>query len=132
MNKDYQKVIEKLYNSMDRLNKGLPDVMGGYATMSAAAKKAGALDVKTKELIAIAISVANRCDGCIAAHTNAGKNGVSREELLETLGIAIYRGGPSTGYAAQVLKHTINLRALISGSGIMLCDRPQPPKGAAL
>ena len=106
MNKDYQEVIEKLYNSMDRLNKGLPDVMGGYATMSAAAKKAGALDVKTKELIAIAISVANRCDGCIAAHTNAAaKHDVSREELLETLGIAIYMGGgPSTVYAAQVLE----------------------------
>ena len=94
MNKNYQEVIEHLYNSMDRLNKGLPDVMGGYATMSAAAKKAGALDLKTKELIAIAISVANRCDGCIAAHTNAAaKHGVSREELLETMGIAIHMGG---------------------------------------
>ncbi len=105
MSKDYQKVIENLYESVGRLNKGLPDVMGGYATMSAAAKKAGALDVKTKELIAIAISVANRCDGCIAAHTNAAaKHGVNRKELLETLGIAVYMGGgPSTVYAAQVL-----------------------------
>tara|TARA_Y100001960_G_C14720839_1_gene852295 strand:- start:1275 stop:1622 length:348 start_codon:yes stop_codon:yes gene_type:complete len=105
MSKNYQEIIENLYDSMGRLNKGLPDVMGGYVTMSAAAKKAGALDVKAKELIAIAISVANRCDGCIAAHTNAAvKHGVSREELLETLGIAIYMGGgPSTVYAAQVL-----------------------------
>ena len=105
MSKDYQEVIENLYDSMSRLNIGLPNVMGGSATMSAAAKKAGALDVNTKELIAIAISVANRCDGCIAAHTNAAtKHGVNREELLETLGIAIYMGGgPSTVYAAQVL-----------------------------
>ena len=105
MSTDYQEVIENLYESVGRLNKGLPDVMSGYATMSAAAKKAGALDIKTKELIAIAISVANRCDGCIAAHTNAAaKHGVNREELLETVGIAIYMGGgPSTVYAAEVL-----------------------------
>ena len=94
MKKDYQEVIEKLYNPMDRLNKGLPDIMYGYATMSAAARKAGALDVNTKELIARAISVATRCDRCIAAHTNAAaKHGVSREELLETLVISIYMGG---------------------------------------
>ena len=104
MNRDYQEFIEKLYNSMKPLNKGLPDVMSGFATMSATAKKAGALDVQKKKLIAIAISVAKRCDGCIAAHTNAAaKHGVSREELLEAFIIAIYmKGGPSTVCAAQV------------------------------
>ena len=105
MNKDYNEVIKKLYNSMDRLNKCLPDVTGGYANMSAAAKKAGAFDGKMKQLIAIAISVANRCDGCIAAHTNAATKKGSRGELLKTLGIAIYMvGGPSTVYAAQVIE----------------------------
>ena len=105
MSKDYQGIVESLNNSIGQLHKELPDILGGYSKMSAAAKKAGALDVKTKELIAIAISVANRCDGCIASHTNAAKkNGVNRTELLETLGIAIYMGGgPSTVYAAQVL-----------------------------
>ena len=105
MSKDYQEIVENLNGSIGRLNKDLPDVMRGYKTMSAAAKKPGALDVKTKELIAIAISVANRCDGCIASHTDAAKKyGVNRKELLETLGIAIYMGGgPSIVYAAQVL-----------------------------
>ena len=105
MSKNYQEIVASLNDSVSRLHKDLPDVMSGYSKMSAAAKKSGALDVKTKELIAIAISVSNRCDGCIASHTNAAKKyGVNRNELLETLGIAIYMGGgPSIVYAAQVL-----------------------------
>ena len=73
--------------------------------MGAAAKASGALDAKTKELIAIAIAVAVRCDGCIAAHTKAAeKYGVDREEILETLSMAVYMGGgPSVVYASQAL-----------------------------
>ena len=75
----------------------------GVAAMGAAAKASGALDAKTKELIAIAVAV--RCDGCIAAHTKAAeKFGVDREEILETLSMAVYMGGgPSVVYASQAL-----------------------------
>ena len=71
-----------------------------------AALKANALDTKTKELIALAIAVATRCDGCIAFHAEAAvKQGASREEVLETMGMAIYMGaGPSVMYAAQALE----------------------------
>ena len=73
--------------------------------MGAAAKKSGALDPKTKELIATAIAVAVRCDGCIASHVKAlEKHGAEREELLEMLSMAIYMGGgPSVVYAAEAL-----------------------------
>lgn len=105
MSKNHPELAKELHNSIGRLSKGVPDIMSGYSAMSAAAKKTGALDTKTKELIAIAISVANRCDGCIASHTNAAKKyGVKREEILEALGIAMYMGGgPSIVYAAQAL-----------------------------
>jgi AhpD family alkylhydroperoxidase len=65
----------------------------------------GALDVKTKELIAIGISVAVRCDDCIAFHVKAAvERGATREEILETLGMAIYMGaGPSAMYASHAL-----------------------------
>lgn len=73
--------------------------------MRSAAHADGCLEPKTKELIATAISVAVRCDGCIAGHTKAAeKNGASREEVLETLSMAVLMGGgPSVVYAAQAL-----------------------------
>ena len=105
MAKDYKKIAADLTSSMERLQKGIPDTMKRFAAMGAAAKASGALDAKTKELIAIAIAVAVRCDGCIAAHTKAAeKYGVDREEILETLSMAVYTGvGPSVVYASQAL-----------------------------
>ena len=68
--------------------------------------QAGALDVKTKELIAMGIAVAVRCDGCIGFHAKAAIGaGASRQEILETLSMAIYMGaGPSMIYAAEALR----------------------------
>ncbi|NCU11246.1 MAG: carboxymuconolactone decarboxylase family protein, partial [Sphingomonadaceae bacterium] len=60
----------------------------------------------TKELLAMAIAVAIRCDGCIAFHAKAAlQNGATREEIMETMGLAIYMGaGPSLMYAAQAVE----------------------------
>ena len=69
--------------------------------------KANALDAKTKELIALAISVAIRCDDCIGFHAKAAVDrGASREEdCIETLGMAIYMGaGPSAMYASHAIE----------------------------
>ena len=73
--------------------------------MAQAASKEGALDKKTKELIALAIGVSTRCDGCIGFHTEAlVKIGVTRAEIEETLGMAVYMGGgPSLMYAADAI-----------------------------
>ena len=105
MAKHYKEIAADLTTSMGRLKKGIPETMKGFAAMGAAAKASGSLDVKTKELIAIAIAVAVRCDGCIAAHTKAAeKYGVDRDEILETLSMAVYMGGgPSAVYASQAL-----------------------------
>ena len=105
MSKDYPEIAKNLSASVGQLRKGIPDTMNGFAALAAAATADGSLDPKTKELIATAISVAVRCDGCIASHTKAAeKNGASREEILETLGMAVYMGGgPSVAYAAQAL-----------------------------
>ena len=69
------------------------------------------LDTKTKELVALGISVAIRCDDCIAFHVRAALDQRAREEVLETLGTAIYLGaGPSVMYASHALAHGFNLR----------------------
>ena len=106
MKKDYPSILADLNDTMAQLTKGIPNVMEGYMAMSSAAKADGCLDKKTKELIAAAIGVAVRCDGCIASHTKAARmNGASREEVLEALGIAVFMGGgPSVVYASQALE----------------------------
>ena len=65
-----------------------------------------ALDTKTKELLALGIAVAIRCDDCIAFHVKAAiEQGASQDELLETLGIAIYMGaGPTVMFASHALE----------------------------
>jgi AhpD family alkylhydroperoxidase len=85
------------------LRGGAPDVMKAFSGMAQAALKPRALDAKSKELIALAIGVAIRCDDCIAFHVKAAfDQGASREEILETLGMAVYMGaGPSVMYAAH-------------------------------
>ena len=85
---------------------GIPEVMKGFSAAAQAALKAGALDARTKELVALGIAVAIRCDPCIAFHAEAAvKQGVSRAEILETIGTAIYMGaGPSVMYAAKALE----------------------------
>ncbi len=94
-----------LSGELKHLRGGAADVMKGFSAIAQAALKPGALDVTTKELIALAISVAVRCDDCIAFHAKAAvANGATREEILETLGMAIYLGaGPSVMYASHAL-----------------------------
>ena len=103
---DWQAMATELTGEIRSLRTGAPDVMKGFSALAQAALKAGALDTRTKELIALAIAVATRCDGCIAFHAEAAmKQGASREQVLETMGMAVYMGaGPSVMYAAQALE----------------------------
>ncbi len=73
--------------------------------MSGAATRDGVLDEKTKELVALAIGVATHCDGCIGFHSRTlVRLGASRDEVMETLGVAIYMGGgPSLMYGADAV-----------------------------
>ena len=83
-----------------------PDVMKAFAGIAKAATVSKALDGKTKELIALGIAVAVRCDDCIAFHAKAAvDHGATRDEVSETLGMAIYMGaGPSVMYASHALE----------------------------
>lgn len=102
----YQEITSDIAPALAKLRKEIPDVISGFDKLAQAATKEGALSKKTKELIALALGIAARCDGCIGFHTQAlVKLGVTREELLETLSMAVYMGGgPSLIYAAGALK----------------------------
>jgi AhpD family alkylhydroperoxidase len=105
MMKDWLETTKSLSASLRDLRGGSPEVMKGFANVAQAALKADALDTKTKELIALAIGVATRCDDCIAFHAKAAvAQGASDAEVFETLGMAIYMGaGPSVMYAAHAV-----------------------------
>lgn len=104
--KDWPAMGANLTPAIRELHKAAPGVMKAFREMGGAAHSEGALDPKTKELLAVAISVAVRCDPCITYHVEgARKHGATREELAETIGLAIYMGaGPSAMYAAQALE----------------------------
>jgi AhpD family alkylhydroperoxidase len=105
MSKNYPEITAHLTTLMRDLGKGIPGEMRGFGQLAESAKAAGVLDAKTKELIACAISIALRCDGCIGFHTrNAIRVGASRQEFMEMIGVAIMMGGgPSTVYGADAL-----------------------------
>lgn len=105
MTKKYKEITQDISSSLSKLRKEIPEVISGFSALAQSASKEGALNKKTKELIALALGVAARCDGCIGFHVQAlVKLQVTREELLETLGMAIYMGGgPSLMYAADAL-----------------------------
>lgn len=103
---DWQQMVTDM-NGLTKALRGLqPEVMKAFADMARAASGPGALDSKTKELVALGISVAVRCDPCIAYHTRAAvRAGATEAEIAETLGMAVYMGaGPSVMYAAKALE----------------------------
>jgi AhpD family alkylhydroperoxidase len=106
MHKNWPQIATDLSGALKELRGGAPDVMRAFSGLARAALEARALDTKTKELLALGIAVAVRCDACIAFHAEAAlKQGATRDEVMETMGLAIYMGaGPSVMYAAQAVE----------------------------
>ncbi len=106
MTKSYKEITQRISSNMKPLRSNISDTMQGFSAMAKAATADGALDKKTKELIALAIGVATRCDGCIGFHMKAlVELGATQEEIEETLGMTIYMGGgPSLMYAADAMQ----------------------------
>ncbi len=105
MEKNYIEITRRLSGELKKLRKDIPETMQGFSALAKAATSDGALDKKTKELIALAIGVASRCDGCIGFHSEAlVRLGATRQEVEEVLGMAIYMGGgPTLMYAADAI-----------------------------
>ncbi|MDQ6970405.1 MAG: carboxymuconolactone decarboxylase family protein [Mariprofundus sp.] len=106
MGESYLQLTKDLSGGIAELGSAIPDVMKGFSSLAQAASRDGALDKKTKELIALSIGVAGHCKGCIGFHSKTLVDmGVTKEELSEALGIAIYMGGgPSLMYAAEAMQ----------------------------
>ena len=103
--KNWPQTVTELTSQLRTLRADVPEVMKAFGSIAQAALAPKALDSKTKELIAVGISVAIRCDDCIAFHVKAAlQQGASSEEVTEALGMAIYMGaGPSVMYATHAM-----------------------------
>lgn len=101
----YRELTQSVSQHLATLRSDIPEVMKGFSDMARAATRDGALDKKTKELIALALGVAAHCDSCIGFHVQAlVKLGATKAEVEEALGMAVYMGGgPSLMYSANAV-----------------------------
>lgn len=99
----YRDLTQSISAGLSTLRTGTPEVMKSFSDLGRSATADGVLDAKTKELIALALSVAARCDPCIGFHAKSlVKLGATRQEIDETLGVTTYMGGgPSLMYATN-------------------------------
>jgi AhpD family alkylhydroperoxidase len=106
MGKDFAQIANDVMTGVGLLRQGAPDTMKAFGALSTAATASKAIDTKTKELMALAIGIAVHCDGCVAYHTKmAHQHGATREELAETVALAVYMGGgPAAVYGGDALR----------------------------
>ncbi|MBV8379188.1 MAG: carboxymuconolactone decarboxylase family protein [Paucibacter sp.] len=99
---NYQKELQVRVGQVGRLS---PETLKGYMALSQAGAKTGQLDAKTRELMALAVAVALRCDGCITVHAaQAAKLGATEAEVAEALGVAVaISAGAAMVYSARTL-----------------------------
>ncbi|WP_309454827.1 carboxymuconolactone decarboxylase family protein [Acinetobacter sp.] len=102
---DWDTYRKELFSKIGEIATLSPDTARGYQTLSGAVQKNGRLDAKTAELIAIAVAVTTRCDGCIAVHADAAlKQGATREEIADALAVAVaLNAGAALVYSARVM-----------------------------
>ena len=106
MSKDYAQIANDVVSGVGLLRQGAPDTAKAFGSHLTAATATKALDTKTKELMALAIGIAVHCEGCVAYHTKmAHQHGATREEVVETVALAVYMGGgPATVYGGDALR----------------------------
>jgi AhpD family alkylhydroperoxidase len=102
---DWLAYRRELTGRIGQFAKLAPGTVQGYQALSKAGAAAGHLDAKTRELIALAVSVTTRCDGCIAVHAaEALEQGATKDEIAEALGVAVaLNAGAAMVYSARTL-----------------------------
>jgi len=105
MSKDYEEIANTLSRKMKEVGKGKPDAVAAFGQLGKAVYEDAALTRRHKELIALAIAITVRCDGCVAFHAKQSFDaGASRDEVIDCIGVAVQMGGgPSMVYGAEAL-----------------------------
>ncbi len=103
---NYPALTQAISSSLAPFRRSQEATMAGFGAMSKAAMASGELSEKHKELIALGISVSQRCAGCIGFHVKTLRRlGTTKAEFDEALAVAVYMGGgPALMYAAEALQ----------------------------
>ncbi len=120
-----RRVLDDLSPLHRTLRHAIPEVYRGFGELHRASFAPGALDVRTKELIALAIGVVEGCDGCIASHSQAAvRAGATRQEAAEAIGVTfLMNGGPATIYGPRAYDAFCEFADLAQPAA----DRPDRP-----
>jgi AhpD family alkylhydroperoxidase len=99
----HHQLLSELRQPTKSLRRAIPEVWAGFLATHDAAMADGEVPTRLKEVVALAISVVKRCDGCIAHHAKAAsKHGATPAEVAEILGVAVLMdGGTASVYAPQ-------------------------------
>lgn len=126
---DHGKAVLDALNPLHReLRHAIPDVYAGFRELHQAAFAPGALDPRTKELIALAIGVVDGCDGCIASHARgAAQAGATAQEAAEAIGVTfLMKGGPATIYGPRAYAAFCEFADALAGRDTPAGAAPRP------
>lgn len=103
---EWKSYLAETSENVDKIRDVKPQIGEGFTAMHKAAMEPGALSVKEKELQALAIGISKQCVDCIGFHVRAArKAGATREELVETIGVAVMMGGgPAYMYGSKAIE----------------------------
>jgi AhpD family alkylhydroperoxidase len=102
---DWKHYLDETFASIGVLGSETPSTVAGYRKLHAAGAETARLDLKTRELICIAVAITTRCDGCIANHVKkAMEAGASRAEIADACGVAVaMNAGAAIAYAGRAM-----------------------------
>ena len=106
MSENYSELRSRLQGLAKKFGGAQPSTMQAFAKLHHSALDAGALDTKTKELIAIGIAITSHCKGCLSYHVKDALNaGATAKEIEEAIGVAILMGGgPAVIYGCEAME----------------------------
>ena len=101
--------LDSFYKGMKKINNIIPEQFHGFNTFLKTSKQETSIDLKTKELISVAIACYTRCEYCIVTHVHAAlKAGAKSEEILDAaMTSVLFGGGPTMSYISTVLLESI-------------------------
>jgi AhpD family alkylhydroperoxidase len=102
---DWKSYLDETFANIGVLGEHTPATVSGYRKLHAAGGETGRLDLKTRELICIAVAITTRCDGCIANHVKkAIEAGATKAEIADACGVAIaMNAGAALAYAGRAM-----------------------------
>jgi AhpD family alkylhydroperoxidase len=102
---DWQAYVDEAFAGIGVLGSETPATVAGYRKLHAAGGETARLDLKTRELICIAVAITTRCDACIGNHVKkAIEAGATRSEIADACGVAVaMNAGAALAYAGRAM-----------------------------